>query len=549
MVWTQNSNPLNYLWLSSVVAMLPLAFFTWALIVKKFPSWKAGLYTLFIVIALALAVNGMPASKVVMASASGAIYGLFPIMWIVLPSVFLYKLTVASGQFNTIRHSISLLTEDPRLQALLVAFAFGSFLEGAAGFGTPVAIGASILVGLGFRPLQAAIACLIANVASVAYGGLGVPVIALEGTTGISATTIAGTIAWLLPVVSLVVPYYMVVLLSGFKKANEILPAILVVTLSYTATQTLTAMYMGPQLPDILAAFAAAICLTIFIRLNRKSSRYASLYGVESAASVEDLADRPSAPQIIKAWSPYLLMTFFVLIWGIPTIKEALIGAYSGTNPLLNALNTVGAFFSFKIHVPFLHEQIMSQGKLLPIWWKLELLGAGGTAILLTALLTKWIFGMSWMMWLKTGRQTLYELRYTILAIVTISAFSYLANYSGMIHSIGSLLAQSREFFPAVSPLIGWVGVFITGSDTSANVLFGQLQAITATGVGMDPSLALAANTVGGGTAKMLSPQSIALAVAAVGLSGKESELLKKAFKHSLFLLALVSVLTWVYSW
>ncbi|MBC8080880.1 MAG: L-lactate permease, partial [Gorillibacterium sp.] len=258
--------------------------------------------------------------------------------------------------------------------------------------------------------------------------------------------------------------------------------------------------------------------------------------------------DRPSNLQMIRAWSPYLLMTLFIVIWGLPDIKSALVGAYSGNNPLLTALNVCGEFLSLKIPVPFMHEQIRSQAKLLSVFWKWEFLGAGGTAIFFTTILTKWIFQISWKNWAKACCQTLREMRYSILAIVTISAFAYVANYSGMIRSIGELLAESGGLFPFVSPLIGWVGVFITGSDTSANIMFGQLQAITATGVAMDPALALAANTVGGGTAKMLSPQSIAIAVAAVGLYGKESELVKMAFKHSLVLLALVATATWILS-
>ncbi|MBC8079289.1 MAG: L-lactate permease, partial [Gorillibacterium sp.] len=443
------------------MALLPLAFFSWALVVRKMPSWKAALYTLLIVILIALGIYGMPAPMVVMASVSGSFYGIFPIMWIVLPAVFLYKLTVSSGQFTTIRHSISMLTDDPRLQALLVAFAFGSFLEGAAGFGTPVAIGASILAGLGFHPLQAAAACLIANVASVAYGGLGVPIIALEGTTGISSQQITGTIAWLLPVVSLIVPYYMIVLLSGFRKAKEILPAILVVSVSYTATQTVTAIYLGPQLPDILAAFAAGISLIVYIRMHSRVENI-SKYAKEADTTPENINDHPSGLQILRAWSPYLLMTLLIVIWGLPGIKTALVGAYYGNNPLLSALNVCGSILSFKIPVPFMHEQIMSQGKLLAVFWKWDLLGASGTAILFTTILTKWIFRISWKSWAETGYQTLREMRYSILAIVTISAFAYVTNYSGMIRSIGELLAQSGGLFPLVSPLIGWIGVFIT---------------------------------------------------------------------------------------
>ncbi len=643
MIYIQNAAPVGgSLLLSAGLALIPILYFFWALAVRRMKGYAAGLSTLAIAFAIAAGVYRMPASSAVMAALQGAVYGLIPIAWVIIPSVFLYKLSVKSGQFETIRASIVSITEDRRLQALLVAFSFGSFLEGAAGFGAPVAICASLLVGLGFSPLLAAGLCLVANTPPVAFGAIGIPVLAMEGPTGVSALDISRMLGRQLPLLAVVIPYYFIVLMAGFRRANEVLPAILVSGFSFAAAQFATANYLGPELPDIAAALVSLVALTVFLRFwkprtvfqfggaaaggasgaaaARKQESPArrrtpaggvpSFYRAEeapapSALHVADgenefpieLADsaalpnpdpagapppgsgyirlrdtelaeeiamggggfsRAAAPpgpprltagKVLTAWSPFLVLTLMISLWGLPAVKLALSGTYTGTNALLRGLNAAGHALSFHPAVPWLHNVVIGEdGKAMAAYFKVELLAAAGTAIWGAALITLFIYRLSLPMWLRTLRETAGEMKFSILTVMSVIGFAYIANYSGLSATLGHTLALTGALFPLFSALIGWLGVFITGSDTSANLLFGNLQKVTADRVGMEPVLALAANTSGGGTAKMISPQSIAVASAAVGLNGRESELLRFTFRHSVILLIVISLLTFLQS-
>ncbi|MCY7791562.1 L-lactate permease LutP [Bacillus haynesii] len=560
MGWTQDYTPLgNSLLLSSLAALIPILYFFWALAIKRMKGHTAGVTTLLIALVLAVFVYGMPAHQAVMSASQGAVYGLLPIGWIIVTSVFLYKLTVKTGQFEIIRSSVLSITDDRRLQALLIAFSFGAFLEGAAGFGAPVAISAALLVGLGFNPLYAAGICLIANTAPVAFGAIGIPIIAVEGPTGIPAMDISKMVGRQLPFLSVFIPFYLIIIMSGFKRAWEVLPAILVSGVSFAVTQYVSSNFLGPELPDILSAIVSLIALAVFLKFWKPKTTFRFSHEKEMAAAAEaqQLEQQKasySAGQIFKAWTPFLLLTAMVSIWGIPAVKQALTGHYEGSNSLLLFINDIGGRLTFAPGVPFLHNQILDgSGKPLEALYKLDLVGSAGTAILIAAVLTKFVTGMPWKEWGAVFTDSLKELGKPILTIASVVGFAYVTNSSGMSTTLGMSLAMTGSMFAFFSPVLGWLGVFITGSDTSANLLFGSLQKVTAQSVGMEPVLSVAANSSGGVTGKMISPQSIAVACAAVGLAGKESDLLRFTLKHSLFLLFLVCMITFLqhhlFSW
>ncbi|MCY7768816.1 L-lactate permease LutP [Bacillus haynesii] len=560
MGWTQDYIPLgNSLLLSSLAALIPILYFFWALAIKRMKGHTAGVTTLLIALVLAVFVYGMPAHQAVMSASQGAVYGLLPIGWIIVTSVFLYKLTVKTGQFEIIRSSVLSITDDRRLQALLIAFSFGAFLEGAAGFGAPVAISAALLVGLGFNPLYAAGICLIANTAPVAFGAIGIPIIAVEGPTGIPAMDISKMVGRQLPFLSVFIPFYLIIIMSGFKRAWEVLPAILVSGVSFAVTQYVSSNFLGPELPDILSAIVSLIALAVFLKFWKPKTTFRFSHEKEMAAAAEaqQLEQQKasySAGQIFKAWTPFLLLTAMVSIWGIPAVKQALTGHYEGSNSLLLFINDIGGRLTFAPGVPFLHNQILDgSGKPLEALYKLDLAGSAGTAILIAAVLTKFVTGMPWKEWGAVFTDSLKELGKPILTIASVVGFAYVTNSSGMSTTLGMSLAMTGSMFAFFSPVLGWLGVFITGSDTSANLLFGSLQKVTAQSVGMEPVLSVAANSSGGVTGKMISPQSIAVACAAVGLAGKESDLLRFTLKHSLFLLFLVCMITFLqhhlFSW
>lgn len=563
MTWIQVFNPIRgNLVLSALVALIPILYFFWALTIRRMKGHIAGLTTLLLALIIAIFVYKMPATMAVMSAVQGGVYGLLPIGWVIFAAVFLFKLTVKTGQFDIIRASILTITEDRRLQVLLIAFSFSAFLEGSSGFGAPVAISAALLVGMGFNPLYAAGLCLVANTAPVAFGAIGTPILALEGPTGLTALEISKMVGRQLPFISFLVPFYLVFIMSGFKKTLEVIPAILVSGGSFALAQFLTSNFMGPELTDILSALVSLVALTLFLRIwqpktvfhfkNEQSNAEVAAASAPSTgpriAQVESASKVYTKAQIFKACSPFVVLTVIILIWGIPAVKLALTGQYEGANGLLSGVNGIGKALSFHPSVWGLDNLIISSGKPISAVFKLELLSAAGTAILLAALATKFIFKISWRNWAAAAGETLGEMKFALLTTVAVVGYAYIANASGMITTLGKTLASSGVLFPFVSPIMGWIAVFLTGSDTSANVLFGNLQKVTAGEVGMNPLLAVAANCSGGGIGKMISPQSIAVACAAVGIAGKEADLLRFILKHTLILLFITCILVLIQS-
>jgi lactate permease len=525
MNWTQVIDPLNSVGLSALVAAVPIFFIFWALVIRKMKGYRC--LTLLVAILLALLLYGMPLKLVASSTVHGALYGLFPICWVIIGAVFLYNVTVKSGQFEIIKNFMASITSDRRLQALLVAFSFGAFLEGAAGMGAPVAITAAMLVGLGFNPLYAAGICLIANTAPVAFGSVGIPVIAAAQVSGLPEMAVSQMVGRTLPILALIVPFYIVILMSGFKRSFEVLPAILVSGIAFALIQFFTSNFINPMLPGILAGLGSIVCLIVFLKYWKPKSTWR--FKEESQVTIETEL-KYSTGQIVKAWSPYIIMTLMIIAWGMQPVKEA--------------LNSIG---QLKFYIPGLKDAIIKpdgSGFVDIKAFDFNFLSAAGTATIISAFLSLPLLGMSLLNGIKTFFSTLNQLKYPILTIGSIVGFAFVENNSGMSISMAMALASTGVLFPFFSPILGWLGVFLTGSDTSSNALFGKLQATTAQSIGVDPVLTVGANASGGVTGKMISPQSLAVGAAAVGLVGKESELFRFTLKHSFIMLMVISIIT-----
>lgn len=538
--WQQIYSPLGSLGLSALAAVIPIVFFL-ALAVFRLKGHVAGSITLALSILVAIFAFQMPVDMAFAAAGYGFLYGLWPIAWIIVAAVFLYKLTVKSGQFEVIRSSVLSITDDQRLQVLLIGFCFGAFLEGAAGFGAPVAITAALLVGLGFNPLYAAGLCLIANTAPVAFGALGIPIIVAGQVTGIDAFHIGAMTGRQLPLLSLFVPFWLVFMMDGLRGVKETWPAALVAGLSFAVTQYFTSNFIGPELPDITSALASLIALTLFLKVWQPKRSFAEAKGSVGAAVVQPSGSQPSPysfGEIFKAWSPFLILTVLVTIWTLKPFKAA----FAPGGAMYN--------FVFNFAIPHLDQLVIKTAPIvaaptaMPAVFKLDPISATGTAIFLSALISMAVLKINFKTGLTTFKETFWELRWPILSIGMVLAFAFVTNYSGMSSTMALVLAGTGAAFPFFSPFLGWLGVFLTGSDTSSNALFSSLQATTAHQIGVNDTLLVAANTSGGVTGKMISPQSIAVACAATGLVGKESDLFRFTVKHSLFFATIVGLIT-----
>ncbi len=539
--WQQIYSPLGSLGLSALAAVIPIVFFFLALAVFRLKGHVAGSITLALSILVAIFAFQMPVDMAFAAAGYGFLYGLWPIAWIIVAAVFLYKLTVKSGQFEVIRSSVLSITDDQRLQVLLIGFCFGAFLEGAAGFGAPVAITAALLVGLGFNPLYAAGLCLIANTAPVAFGALGIPIIVAGQVTGIDAFHIGAMTGRQLPLLSLFVPFWLVFMMDGLRGVKETWPAALVAGLSFAVTQYFTSNFIGPELPDITSALASLIALTLFLKVWQPKRAFSEAKGSVGAAVVQPSGSQPSPysfGEIFKAWSPFLILTVLVTIWTLKPFKAA----FAPGGAMYN--------FVFNFAIPHLDQLVIKTAPIvaaptaMPAVFKLDPISATGTAIFLSALISMAVLKINFKTGLTTFKETFWELRWPILSIGMVLAFAFVTNYSGMSSTMALVLAGTGAAFPFFSPFLGWLGVFLTGSDTSSNALFSSLQATTAHQIGVNDTLLVAANTSGGVTGKMISPQSIAVACAATGLVGKESDLFRFTVKHSLFFATIVGLIT-----
>ncbi|NEN74912.1 L-lactate permease [Pelistega sp. NLN82] len=535
MQWQQLYDPFGNIWLSSLVALIPIIFFFLALTVFRLKGLMAGTITVILAILVALFAYKMPVGMALSSAVYGFFYGLWPIAWIIIGAVFLYKISVKTGQFDIIRSSILSITEDQRMQMLLVGFAFGTFLEGAAGFGAPVAITAALLVGLGFNPLYAAGLCLIANTAPVAFGAMGIPIIVAGQVSNLDPMHISQMVGRQLPFVVPIVLVWLMAIMDGWRGVKEMWPAILVGSLSFAVTQWATSNYLGPELPDITASIATIISLTILCRYWQPKT----IFRFNQDDKSSDKHSYTTA-QIMRAWMPFVILTVVVTVWSLKSFKD-----------LFKAGGALEHFI-INIEVPGLHNLVQ---KLPPVVaevtnyaavYKFDWLSATGTAILIAAIITIIYLRMKPSQAVATFGETLKELRTSIASIGMVLAFAFIANYSGLSTTLALALAHTGGAFTFFSPFLGWLGVFLTGSDTSANALFGALQAMTAHQIGVSDILLVAANTSGGVTGKMISPQSIAIACAAVGIVGRESDLFRFTVKHSLIFAVIIGIIVTV---
>jgi lactate permease len=530
MVWQQAYDPLGNGLLSALVAAVPIVVLLGTLAFLKFEAHRAALLGLAAALAIAVGVFKMPVDKASAVTVFGAAYGLFPIGWIILNVIFLYTLTNEKGHFKTLQESLTGITGDSRLQLLLIAFSFGAFFEGAAGFGTPVAVTAAILIGLGFRPLAASGLSLIANTAPVAYGALGTPIIALQGVTGLSLHDLSAQAGRILPFFSIIVPFWLVWAFAGFRGMLAIWPALLVAGTCFAVPQFLVSNLHGPWLVDIIAAIVSILGLVGFLFVWHPR-RIWGLNGHDPNA-VARSPHRFSRTEIIRAWTPWAILSVVVFLWGIPQVKTFLDG-----------------LSSLKVPVPLVHQLVermppvvdgpTAEAAIFSFNW----LSFTGTGILVAALLSAFAMGCRVREIGRAWWATLRRVRFSLLTVSAMLALGFITRYSGLDAAMGLMFARTGKLYPFFGTLLGWLGVALTGSDTSSNVLFGSLQKISAEQIGLSPTLMASANSCGGVMGKMIDAQSIVVASTATRWYGHEGEILRYVFFHSLALAALVGLL------
>jgi lactate permease len=572
--WTQLYDPFGSILISALVAALPVATMLVALAFLHIRAHLAAIAALVVAFVVAVVVFGMPMGVAARAAGLGVASGLFPIGWIVLNIIFLYRLTVANGSFATLQASIAGVTPDRRLQLLLIAFAFGAFFEGAAGFGTPVAVTAALLIGLGFSPLAASGLSLIANTAPVAYGALGTPVIALASVTGLDIMDLSAMIGRQLPFFSVLVPFWLIWAFAGWRGMLEIWPAILVTGVSFAVPQFIVSNYHGPYLVDVIAALVSMACLAGFLRIwhpkriwtspglraseaeayapGRAATRPDAGYPGATPLSPREVMGNDGAPMpqpqpgggattatafrpqtgLVMAWMPWIILTVFVFLWGLQSVK-------GGLNAIWQANIPIEGLHRMVVKVPPVVAAPTPEGAV----FGFGLLSMTGTGILFAAVVSALVMGFSPLALLREYGRTIWTVRYSLLTIAAMLGLGYLTRYSGLDATMGLAFASTGVLYPLFGTLLGWLGVALTGSDTASNVLFGGLQRITAEQIGLSPVLMASANSSGGVMGKMIDAQSIVVASTATNWFGHEGDILRYVFFHSIALAVLVGLL------
>jgi lactate permease len=562
MIWQQVYDPFNNAVLSTLFAGIPVVVLLGGLAFLHLSAHMAAIYGLISALVIAIFVFGMPASMAMATAGYGALFGLLPIGWIVLNIIFLYQLTKDKGYFQVLQDSIANITEDRRLQLLLIAFAFGAFFEGAAGFGTPVAVTGAILIGLGFSPLAASGLSLIANTAPVAYGALGTPIITLAKVTGLDEMALSAMVGRQLPFFSLLVPFWLIWAFAGWKGVKGIWPAILVTGVTFAIPQYLISNYHGPMLVDVGAAMVSMLCLVLFLKVWKPREIWTTTKlrgresdGGESDPSARTTFTRHDTSVVVKAWIPWLILTVFVFAWGFPTIKDFLNGSTKriemledGTKKELKVPFAWDGVTKLDFPVAGLHEQVEKVPPVVakPIKEKavftLNWLSATGTSIFLAAILAGLFMGYSLPGLLHKYWQTIKLVKYSLITIAAMLSLGFVTRYSGTDATLGLAFAFTGALYPFFGTMLGWLGVALTGSDTASNVLFGGLQRITAEQLNLSPELMAAANSSGGVMGKMIDAQSIVVASTATRWYGHEGDILRYVFWHSLVLAGLVGL-------
>ena len=568
MTWTQTYDPLGHWWLSTLVAALPVIVLLGLLAGLKVRPHFSAIAGAATAVLISIGIFGMPGQLAFASLLYGIAFGLLKIVWIVVAAVFLYDISVATGQFEIMKQSVAAITPDRRLQVLLVAFCFGAFIEGAAGFGAPVAIAGAFMIGLGFKPFEAAALNLIANTAPVAWGAIGVPVHTLAVVTALSESDLSAMIGRILPIAAVLVPFWLVRSLVGWSETFEVLPAILVVGLSFAGVQFLWSNFMDSNLVDIVAGVTSLIATLFFLRLwkPKRTWRFADEHQSGQARTERPLAgsilvdpiddewdlrelqggttsSQPTSAQIAKAWLPFAILSVFVLLWGLPRIKNAMGQA------------TTPAFKAGGWEVPYLHKTVFRAPPVVPkpvaenAKFDFNWLTATGTACFLAAIVSGLLLGVGRRKMLLIFAHTLFRMRHAIVAMSFMLGLGYVTRYSGMDAVLGLAFTRTGWLYPFFGTYIGWLGVALTGSDTSSNALFGGLQRITAEQLHLSPILMCAANSAGGVMGKMVDAQSICVATAATNQVGNEGPIFRHVFWHSVALAAIVGVIVLAYAY
>ena len=527
MPWQQVYNPVGSFWLSTLLAALPIIILLGGLAFLRLKAHLAALAGLVTSLLISVFIFGLPASKALVSAGFGAVYGFFPIGWIILNAIFLYDLCQEKGAIQVLRENIAGLTSDRRLQLLLIAFSFGSFFESAAGFGTPVAITSALLIGLGFPPLQASGLSLIANTAPVAYGALGTPIVALAGVTGLDVRDLSAMVGRQLSFFSVIVPFWLITAFCGFKKMLEVWPAALVAGLGFAIPQLLISNFHGPWLAGVVSSLVSLAALVILIHFWQPRQTFSP----EEYGNTDLKGTNLSRKALFSAGLPWIILSLVIFVWGIPQVKKLL-----------------DSIFAPSFVISSLHHQIFRMPPVTPAplpeeaIFRFNFLSFTGTGILVAAMIAGFLMKFSPAKMLKIYTKTIWRVRFSLLTVALMLSLGYITRYSGLDATLGLAFARTGVLYPFFGTMLGWLGVALTGSDTSSNVLFGSLQKITAGQLGLNPVLMAAANSSGGVMGKMIDAQSIVVAATATRWYGHEGNILRYVFIHSLLLAALVSL-------
>lgn len=549
-MWQHNYEPVaGSIGMSALVAAIPILMLFFMIGVRRKPAWMAAASALAAAFVVAFVAYGMPAKLAIMSAIFGAAFGIFPLTWICFSSILLYRLAVETGKFEVIKDSVGGLTNDRRLQAMFIAFSFGAFIEGAAGFGAPVAVSGAMLAGLGFSPFYAAGICLLGNTTPVAFGSLGIPVTTLANVTGLPVLHLSAMVGRLCALVSVFIPGYLVVVMAGPRRALEVLPAIVACGLSFAGVQFYVSNYWGPELTDIASSLTCIGVMVLVLRVWRPRN----ILRLEGDTPMTIAPRRHSAAEVATAWLPYVLLVGCVVLWGAPSVKaglnrfsDALLpGFIAKSSTMLNGLLVPGLHNAIT-RIPPVTPKPVPYGATFEFNW----LSAAGTACFMASVLTALILRVPVRQFATAYRTTFKQLMLPMVTISCMLALAYLMNYSGMTSTLGLALAATGKGFPFFSATLGWLGVFLSGSDTSANALFGNLQVVTANALSINPVLTASVNSAAGVVGKMISLQSIAVAVAATGMTqADEARLFRFTIKHSILLMMVMGLIAMLYAY
>jgi lactate permease len=537
-IWSQVYDPLGNTILSTLVCAIPVVVLLGGLGIFRIRAHYAAIAGLVAAVVIAMFVLGMPGPIAARAGFFGALFATTTVCWIIFNLIFLYRMTVKAGLFTILQDSIGGITNDRRLQLVLIAFCFGAFFEGAAGGGTPVAVTGAILIGLGFNPLAASGLSLIANTAPVAYGGLGTPIIVLQSVTNFDLLHLSAQVGRQLPVFSVIVPFWVVITFCGFRKTWEVWPAILAAGLAFAIPQFIISNFHGPWLVDMLSAMISMILLAVFLKVWKPKSVMLDASGGGVTVSYEEAQRNRehhghSRDLVVKAWMPWVILTVVLFLWGLPQVKAIL-----NVKDVLYWEWAIPGLHKIVQRVPPAVVSPFTEGAV----WKWGIISATGTGILLAAIISGFVMGFKPKEMIKTWVETFGIMKFSLLTIVAMLALGYTTRYAGMDGTLGLAFANTGWLYPFFGTMIGWIGTALTGTDAASNALFGSQQVITANKLGLDPTLMAAANSSGGVMGKMIDAQSIVVASVATGFIGKEGIILRFVFWHSISLAALVGM-------